>query len=102
MQILLVFSEVSQRITSIPEFGWIHEFSGRIPYLVVDVMITGFDVCMLDPGVTHRADQLARDNRVTYCDMSRMGMKYLVGKAACVPYGYSASSASPGVCHNAG
>lgn len=100
MQILLVFSEVSG-ISSIPEFGWIYPFAGRVPHLIVDVVIAGFDICKLYAGVAHRADQLTRHNRIAYRDTPRMSMKYFVSKAIRVPYDYSTGSTAAGVCYNA-
>jgi hypothetical protein len=51
--------------------------------------------------VAHRADYLARRNRIANLDVSRSSVQDFVKKAIFVPNRYSSNGALPGVLHNA-
>ena len=66
------------------------------------MMVALFRIFAIYPSVAHRADQLARGNRITYRDMPRIGMQDFMKKAVRIPDGYSPKRTLPGIFHDAG
>ena len=101
-QILLILIAVRQlawialRLAqSILEFRWVDCVARRILQLVVDVLI-------VRSGIAHRANRLAYANQITPPHLLGLSMQDFVRKSIGIPYGYSANTAFPGVCHDAG
>ena len=80
---------------SIPEFRWVDCVARRILQLGVDVLI-------VRSGIAHRANRLAWANQITPPHLLGLSMQDFVRKSIGIPYGYSANTAFPGVCHDAG
>jgi hypothetical protein len=85
----------------IPEVGGIYSVAGRIPQLIVDMVSTSRGILVPQAGLAHRADQLARDDRIARGNMPNVGVQDFVRKAIGISYGNSSNCAFPRICHNA-